>query len=146
MDPRIKNATIYFITPTNRILLVRMAHNNKLTTPGGLIERNEHPYAAALREFREETGFRIDPKHITCQYSVVLKHDSGKTKTAFYFIRSTQRFGQYKRSNTDGETVGMIFMDLGTLIQELSSNKSQFVSHFHKYTKKLHEMNLFYPF
>ena len=136
MDSDIKNATIYFLTPTNMLLLVRLARNNKLTTPGGRIEHNEHPYMAALREFREETGFCIDSNMITSQYSIVLTH------TAFFFIRSNQRFGTYKRENTDGETNGMTFMHVSKLQHELYHNANAFMSYFVKYTKKLFDMQL----
>lgn len=44
--------------------------------PKGLIESNENTWHAALREFKEETGFEIKPKHPIALTPVKLK--SGK--------------------------------------------------------------------
>ena len=144
---RVKNATIYFITSTDRLLLVQLKKNGKYTSPGGLIERNERPFTAALREFTEETGFRINPDKILCLHSVLLTHSRGE-QTAYFFIKSTQRFPAYDRRRTDGETIGVIYKSLHGLKTDLksSSRSRAYVSYFVKYTQQLFDMNLFYPY
>ena len=135
-DPFIKHATVYFITPSNKLLLVQLSYDdNKWTTPGGALNfPNEHPYIAALREFKEETGFYLNENYITSFRSIALQHDNGN-KTVFYIVRSNQHFGIYDREQTDGETINMKFIDLMKLKRELFSHK--YVSYFSKFTKKL---------
>lgn len=43
----------------SRVLLVRQSADGRWTTPGGLIEPDETPAAAAVREVREETGLTV---------------------------------------------------------------------------------------
>ena len=63
---KMKNATIFFITPTDRILLVKLRNGHKWTTPGGIIERTDpSPWYAACREFREEVGVSLRNSKIT---------------------------------------------------------------------------------
>ena len=51
-----------------RILLVRNADDNLWTLPGGIVEPDESPKDAAVREIQEETGLRVDPVRIIGAY------------------------------------------------------------------------------
>ena len=149
MYERIKRATLYFITPKNKLILVRQYSTGKLYAPQGVVNREfkEHPFHAALRHFQSCTGFLIDFDAITCQYSFFLTHFNG-LQTACYFIKSTQRFPAYDRRRTDGETIGVIYKSLHGLKTDLksSSRSRAYVSYFVKYTQQLFDMNLFYPY
>jgi ADP-ribose pyrophosphatase YjhB (NUDIX family) len=47
-----------------RILLVRNADDNLWTLPGGIVEPDESPKDATVREMQEETGLLVDPVRI----------------------------------------------------------------------------------
>lgn len=47
-----------------RILMVRHHHNDWWVLPGGMIEPDETPQQAAIREIKEETGVDVKPQNI----------------------------------------------------------------------------------
>jgi len=58
------SATIYIIDCDNRKILIqkrgtRVDGTGKLYVPGGLIDKNEHPKDAAIRELKEESGMSV---------------------------------------------------------------------------------------
>jgi ADP-ribose pyrophosphatase YjhB (NUDIX family) len=53
------NAAIF--DPQGRIVLVQRAENQRWCLPGGWLEANETPAAAAVRETHEETGLTVRP-------------------------------------------------------------------------------------
>jgi 8-oxo-dGTP pyrophosphatase MutT (NUDIX family) len=83
----IKNASIIVVTGRNydRVLMVRDKKNLQWMFPGGKIDRNETPWQAAKREFREETGF--DLPHLEGDsnglYEYIRSHRNG-TQTKIY--------------------------------------------------------------
>ena len=90
-----KNASIVFITPINRILLVRLIKNGKWTTPGGLIDRTDSsPWYAAMREFYEEVGTRLDESKITNIIQYIYN-----IHTINYIIHSTQQITHFRPNN-----------------------------------------------
>lgn len=115
--PKVKNAAIVFITPTNRTILVKMAQGkdkNKWALPGGKIDPGETPFEAALREFMEETSFTIDVKEITNVREFVVHGYS----TVIYLLESTQRFGPYnKRAVKNGETSALAYISMADLAE-----------------------------
>lgn len=54
---------VFVINKKNELLLFRRLHtwfgNNEFAPPGGLVDINEKPEMAAIRECREETGIEI---------------------------------------------------------------------------------------
>lgn len=59
----IRAAGILFADKDNRVLLLRRTgddHSGEWALPGGHVEEDEKPEAAALREAEEETGYRYD--------------------------------------------------------------------------------------
>ena len=115
--PKVKNAAIVFITPTNRTILVKMAQGNdknKWALPGGKIDPGETPFQAALREFMEETSFTIDETKITHVREFVVHGHS----TVIYLLESTQRFGPYnKRAVKNGETSALAYISMADLAE-----------------------------
>jgi 8-oxo-dGTP pyrophosphatase MutT (NUDIX family) len=51
-----------------RLLLVRQRDSGEWSTPGGLIEPDELPADAVVRETWEETGFLVRPVHVAGVY------------------------------------------------------------------------------
>lgn len=55
-------AALLFFDDTDRLLLVEPAyHQDHWELPGGCVEANESPHAAAVREVREELGLTVQP-------------------------------------------------------------------------------------
>jgi ADP-ribose pyrophosphatase YjhB (NUDIX family) len=52
-------ATCLIERADGRVLLIRQSYRNHWGLPGGLLQRREHPAAAARREIREEVGLDI---------------------------------------------------------------------------------------
>mgnify|MGYP001819116605 CR=1 FL=1 len=51
-----------------RVLLVRHADGDVWATPGGMVEPDERPVDAAVREMWEETGFVVEPESVIGVY------------------------------------------------------------------------------
>lgn len=50
---------------TDRILLLRQRHTSGWSLPGGLLDQDETPAAAVVRELGEELGLRLRPDEVT---------------------------------------------------------------------------------
>lgn len=112
---RSNNAAIIFITSNNRVLLVRERRTREWCVPGGKIDRNESDFEGALREFREETSFDIEPEFFTSIKSYLKQHGNGSI-TKIYIIHSTQQFPPYNPHIVlNGETDQLIFLKLDDL-------------------------------
>lgn len=108
-----KYTTIIFITPTNRILLVKLRHNNKWTTPGGHIEPfDKSIWDAAQREFHEEVGTILNTFDIINKQSY-----NYHNHTMIYIIYSKQRINNFIPNN---EVINLKFMRLNKLINILN--------------------------
>lgn len=115
-DPeRSNNAAIIFITPTNRVLLVRSSGSGKWGVPGGKRERRESDFECALREFREETGFVINPVEFTSPVISRIRFHRNGSKTNIFIIRSSQRFPDFDPKLGDGEIEALHYLDLDDL-------------------------------
>jgi 8-oxo-dGTP pyrophosphatase MutT (NUDIX family) len=53
--------SVHIFDSDRRLLLVRQRDGDVWSTPGGLIEPDEEPVDAAIRETWEETGLRVQP-------------------------------------------------------------------------------------
>lgn len=75
--------TILGLTPENRVILARQFRPGPgrvlLELPGGGLEEGESPKEAALREFREETGYTGQPHFVgmslDCAYSTLQRYN-----------------------------------------------------------------------
>ncbi|WP_245745770.1 NUDIX domain-containing protein [Nocardia altamirensis] len=54
-------AGVLFVDESDRVLLVEPTYKDYWELPGGVVEADESPYAAAVREVREELGLTIVP-------------------------------------------------------------------------------------
>lgn len=60
MKPKICLTASAFLFHQNKVLLVKHQKLQQWLGPGGHIEQNELPHEAAIREFLEETGLKIE--------------------------------------------------------------------------------------
>jgi len=124
---KIKNASIFFLTPQNRVLIIKLAYSPyKWTIPGGKIERYHTPWLTAKKEFQEETGFTLDETHITNCNIYDYMHDNHDITaqgdiTRIFIINSIQEFQKYKDlrklngATHKGETNDLHYIQLNEL-------------------------------
>lgn len=62
------SVTVLVFDAERRVLLVRHADKNVWVAPGGMIEVDENPQQAAIREMREETNCEVELLRITGVY------------------------------------------------------------------------------
>lgn len=108
-----RNATIVFITPSDRILLVKLRNDHKWTTPGGIIDITDtSPWHAACREFREEVGVSLRNSKITSK-----KEYNYRNHTMIYIINSTQKIRNFIPND---EIIDITFIRINKLIDMLN--------------------------
>ncbi|NUO64718.1 MAG: NUDIX domain-containing protein [Gemmatimonadaceae bacterium] len=56
------SVSVHLFDTDDRLLLVRQQDDDMWSTPGGLVEPDEHPADAAVREAWEETGLLVRPE------------------------------------------------------------------------------------
>src|ERR1700754_2472309 len=57
-------AAVLFLDPAGRVLIVEPTYKDHWEMPGGLVEADESPLAAARREVREELGLDRPPSRL----------------------------------------------------------------------------------
>ena len=55
-----------FLNEQGSLLLVNPTYKPQWEIPGGLVELNESPRTACIREVKEEIGLKIEPERILC--------------------------------------------------------------------------------
>ncbi|MCB9137360.1 MAG: NUDIX hydrolase [Caldilineaceae bacterium] len=53
-----------FLDEADRVLLVNPTYKPEWEMPGGIVEENESPRQACIREIKEELGLTIEPGHL----------------------------------------------------------------------------------
>ena len=75
------------LTPDGEIVLVRQYRHGVqqilLELPAGVVDPNDTPASAALRELREETGFEAEELHLTGSMDA----EPARSQRSFYGIR-----------------------------------------------------------
>jgi ADP-ribose pyrophosphatase YjhB (NUDIX family) len=100
-------ASIMLITRFSKVIVVQLK-DNTWSIPGGIIDSTDQSvYAAALREFKEETGFAIDHALIV-ETKIFLYRDVD----VVYVIKSDQDFPRYKKSR---KTIALKYVPLANL-------------------------------
>ena len=104
----VKNSAIVFITNTKRVMVLKEIKSGKWVVPGGIIDPGETPWKSALREFYEETGFKLNLKLID-EISSYVYHNH----TKIYIIYSKQKFNvlKFKINNEISNIAFMKFKD-----------------------------------
>lgn len=130
---RMNNATIIFINKLNEVLFVRETYKKNTmggsmwTTPGGKIDEGDvSDYAAACREFKEETSFRVISHNNFIEPLRTFHYGQKKKHTAVFLIKSLQQIDFDKYYNavnqggiTNNETNGIAYIPISDLKQFL---------------------------
>lgn len=80
---RVSSAALILENQTGEVLIVKASYKNYWTFPGGIIEADESPRQAAIREVREEIGIAISPD--TIKFVAVVDRQSDVAHT-YQFI------------------------------------------------------------
>jgi len=119
---KIENAVIFLITNTKRILILKNNYGNYgWSLPGGGLERKETVWQGALREFREEVGYKLDLSQINDIQTYDFYDSYYSTITRYFIIQSSQIF---KRIRLSDEHTEFNFIKLSEL-KRIALNKGK---------------------
>ena len=89
LDRRASSAGVALIDTADRVLVVKAKYKRYWSFPGGIIDVNETPLRAAVREVKEEVGLDIDPTSLL--FGFVVSRQSGIALTyQFVFYGSVE--------------------------------------------------------
>lgn len=121
---------------THEVLLVDHVKSGLFLPPGGHIEPDEHPAAAASRECREElgieasiTGTDAPPAFVTVTTTIGL--DAGHTDVSLWFISEGSRSLEMTIDQVEFRGVRW-----WTLEEVTSADGKDFDPHFHRFMRK----------
>lgn len=129
------SAGILILNDKNQILLVKPTYRDYWTLPGGVVEKNESPLAACIRETKEEIGLALKPKHL---FALVFEKDKSKydenLHVFFYYGKITEKQISSIKLQED-EIEKFEFVDL----DEVKNYNPRFAPYPQKYKKQLLE-------
>lgn len=80
VEKRMSSAAVWCVTPDGRLLVNKSNYKRHWSIPGGIIDADETPKAAAIRECAEEMGIALDPDDVTfCAIIDRVSHTLGHT-------------------------------------------------------------------
>ena len=134
-----KYTSIIFITPTNKILLVKLRKDNKWTLPIGDIELTDNSiWNAALRNFYEDLGIILNTYDITSNQSY-----NYHNHTMIYIIHSNQIINNFIPNI---EIIKLKFIRINKLINIINNSLSNKIKpRTIKLLKKIFLKNLINP-
>lgn len=114
------------------ILLCHRTDKNVWNLPGGVIDPNESPWAAAVREVFEETGLKVRLKHLTGVYFKKRAKEGGQEALVFNFL--CERISG--RIHTTNEAQEIKFFPTNKLPKTLSNNQRERITDYLKNPQK----------
>ncbi len=66
LPKKVMGAGCLFFDTEGKILVVKPVYRDAWNLPGGVVEANESPQNACIREVREEIGIKIKPERLLC--------------------------------------------------------------------------------
>lgn len=119
------SACLVIMSPDNKVLMVKANYKNHWTFPSGIVDENESPKSAAIRETAEETGIKIDGNK--CIFLTVVYSDSstgGRDRFNFAF-RSKLSNKNIKLAIPNDEIEKAEFVDIKDIASR-SDNKGSY--------------------
>ena len=143
----IRTAGIFIFNTDNKLLICHAtnARWNQWSIPKGLVEENELPMAAALRETYEECGVILEQKDLIELPSV---HYKSKKKTLLPFLSSKKIDLKYQLNcismipGTDQKEIDKYkYIALDQSYKYIHESQQQCISLFIKYIHLINELN-----
>ncbi|HEU0266298.1 MAG TPA: NUDIX hydrolase [Candidatus Saccharimonadaceae bacterium] len=88
IDRRFSSAAVWCETPDGRLLIVKSPYKRHWALPGGIVDPEETPKLAAVRETREEVGIVLEPSDLKFQMVVNRVYDALGYSYQFIFQAS----------------------------------------------------------
>lgn len=86
LDRRVSSACIILENEMDEVLIVKANYKEHWTFPGGIVDADETPKQAAIRETYEEVGLRIDEKDV--EFAWVVSRKSQQAMTYQFVFRA----------------------------------------------------------
>jgi ADP-ribose pyrophosphatase YjhB (NUDIX family) len=103
------SVSAHIFDAAGRLLLVQQRESGVWSTPGGVLEPDERPADAVVRETREETGLRVEPEALAGAYGgpeFVVRYPNGdEVQYAIMAFRCRVVGGELR---PDGEEVSSV--------------------------------------
>ena len=97
------SAGVLFFDENGRLLIVNPTYKSHWEVPGGVVEANESPMQACMREIHEETGLMRQPTRLLCVDYLPSSHDKIEA-LAFIFaggILTKQEIGNIRLQSSE---------------------------------------------
>lgn len=91
LERRVSSAAMILEDSEGRTLIVKANYKTYWTFPGGIVDQNETPKEAAIRETREEVGIKVDPKDVSFVAVVNRKSEVAQTYQFIFKAQLTAR-------------------------------------------------------
>lgn len=122
--PRKRSSAGVIFVEDGKILIERLSYKPFVGLPGGVVDANESPLDAAVRECREELGLQVDIKRLLC---VDYCHDDGVKGDTIGFVFLGARGTQPLRPDRK-EVVGLEWVAPAEAIARLEPRASRRVA------------------
>jgi 8-oxo-dGTP pyrophosphatase MutT (NUDIX family) len=86
LDRRVSSAALILEDSEGRVLIVKANYKTYWTFPGGIIDKDETPKEAAIRETKEEVGITVEP-HIV-KFVAVINRKSKLAQTYQFLFKA----------------------------------------------------------
>ena len=84
LEKRASSAGVFCETGDGKLLIVKANYKKHWSIPGGIIDHNETPKQAAIRETKEEVGIILDPEQV--RFIAVVDRVSKEVGHTYQFI------------------------------------------------------------
>lgn len=88
MERRLSSAAVYCVTPDDKLLIVKAYYKKHWSLPSGIIDKDETPLQAAVRETHEEVGIRLNASAL--KFISVIDRYSEEFGHTYQFVFTTR--------------------------------------------------------
>lgn len=88
MEHRLSSAAVYCVTPDDKLLIVKAFYKKHWSLPSGVIDKDETPLEAAVRETHEEVGIKLDKSAL--KFVSVIDRHSDEFGHTYQFVFTTR--------------------------------------------------------